>query len=66
MSLILDASVVTAAVAIIVAFYKHKTLAGVVASAKKEIAIIEAKEAAGVATFKADYVGAIARIKALL
>jgi hypothetical protein len=61
-SLALDVAVLVAAVALGLAFYKHHTLAGVVASAKRELVIIEASLKAAGASAAAD----LSKLKALL
>ena len=76
MSLIIIGLAVAAAVAIGVAFYKHKTLAAVEASAKKEAAylktaaVAEAQNLEALASkveadAKIDYASMIVRLKAL-
>lgn len=56
---------VTAGVAFGIALYKHKTLAGVEASAKKELVYLEGLAEKVAADVKADYTAAVARLKAL-
>jgi hypothetical protein len=54
------------AAALGIAFYKHGTLSAVIASAKKEVANIEAALPSVEATAKADIAKAVAALKALL
>lgn len=56
---------VAAAAGIGVAFYKHHTLSGVIASAKKEITNIETVVAKVETTAKADITAAITKLKAI-
>lgn len=56
---------VTAATAVVVAFYKHKTLAAVKASAAKEVAYLESVAEKVATEVKADYTAAVKRLKAL-
>jgi hypothetical protein len=56
---------VSAAIAIAVAFYKHKTLTAVLASAKKEAANIETAVVSAEASVKAEVLAIVARLKAL-
>ena len=65
MSLIIIGLVVTAAVAIGLAFYKHGSLAAVKASAVKEAENLEALASKVEATAVADYKAIIARLKTL-
>lgn len=65
MALLFDGVVIAAAVAIIVAFYKHRSLAAVEASAKKEIAYLETLAEKVGTTVKADFTAAVARLKAI-
>jgi len=65
MNLILDVAITVAAVSIIVAFYKHKTLKNVVASAKKEISYLEYLGTKISSEAKTDYANVIARLKSI-
>ena len=66
MALLFDGVVLTAAIAIGVAFYKHHTLAAVIASAKKEVAYLESVAEKVDVTVKADFATAVANLKKLL
>lgn len=63
--MILQIAVGVAVVAVGIAFYKHKTLAGVEASAKKEIAYLENFSTKIGATLKADFNSAVSRLKSI-
>jgi hypothetical protein len=57
---------VTAGIAVGVAYYKHHTTAAVIASAKKEVANIEALYAKAETVAKTDLSAVVTRLKALL
>ena len=65
MSLIIIGLVVTAAVSVGLAFYKHGSLQNVLASAKREAENLEALASKVEADAKTDYAAIIARLKTL-
>lgn len=65
MSLLFDAVVLIAAISVGIAYYKHKTTAAVVASAKKEATYLEGVASSVVGEAKIAIAGVVARLKAL-
>jgi hypothetical protein len=65
MSLIFDAVIIVAAVAVGVAFYKHGTLKNVVASAKKEASNLESIASKVADEAKGSFNAIVARLKTI-
>lgn len=65
MSLLFDAVIVAAVIAIVIAYRKHKTTVAVVASAKKEAAYLETFTSKVSDEAKIAFAGVVARLKNL-
>ena len=63
--LLFEGVAAVAVVAVVLAFYKHKTLAAVESSAKKELAYLEGLASKVEASAKADFAAVVARLKAI-